>query len=175
MTDRALAPVVGTLLLVGVVLATAAVVAAGAGALAAAGPGGTADTRPSPPPADATAPANGPVAFSLSASGDRVAVTYERGPPVPVADLRLRISVAGEPLTHQPPVPFFSARGFRSGPTGPFNVGSDGVWSAGETGAVTVAGTNDPSLAPGRTVTVRLFRAGSSRPLATLTAAIAGN
>jgi flagellin-like protein len=188
-TDRGLAPVVGTLLLVGVVLATATTLAVASGnavsvpvpgvgashaatasdGLAvyrgAAGSGGPAEALASPSAA-------GRRAFSLSVTGDRVALGYERGPPMRVADLRLRVAVDGDPLAHQPPVPFFSARGFRPGPTGPFNVGSDGVWSAGETGSVDVAGTNRPRIGPGRTVTVRLYERGSSRPLVTLTASV---
>lgn len=183
MTDRALSPVVATLLLVALVLSTAAVVAAASDALvadasaraAAADPGST-GLRGVP---DASAgPAAGvgsglpPTAFSLSATGDRLAVTYERGPTLDAPTLRLRIAVDGEPLAFQPPLPFFAARGFRSGPTGPFNVAGDGVWSAGETATLAVAGTNDPELEPGRTVTVRLYRGSSSRPLATLTASV---
>jgi flagellin-like protein len=190
-TDRGLSPVVGTLLLVGVVLAAATTlvvvsgdavrgVAASDGVIgvhgaAAEDPAARHDAVAADGPAGAfvSSPSAGrAAAFSLSVSGDRVGLGYERGPPLRVADLRLDISVDGEPLAHQPPVPFFSARGFRPGPTGPFNVGSDGVWTAGETGSVVVAGTNSPRLGPGRTVTVRLYVRGSSRPLATLTASV---
>lgn len=182
MTDRALSPVVGTLLLVALVLSTAVVVAAASDALvadasarAAADAPGHASGLPGARGASAD-PAAGrgsdpqPTAFSLSLTENGIAVTYERGPTLDVSALRLRIDVDGEPLAFQPPLPFFAARGFRSGPTGPFNVAGDGAWSAGETGTLAVAGTNDPELEPGRTVTVRLYRDSSSRPLATLTA-----
>jgi flagellin-like protein len=185
-TDRGLSPVVGTLLLVGVVLAAATTLAVVSGDAvlgvaafdATTAPEGSAASHgvaasDGPAGAFVSSPSAGRrVAFSLSVTGDRVALGYERGPPMRVADLRLDVSVDGEPLAHQPPVPFFSARGFRPGPTGPFNVGSDGVWTAGETGSVVVAGTNRPRLGPGRTVTVRLYERGSSRPLATLTASV---
>ncbi|QIB73028.1 type IV pilin [Halogeometricum borinquense] len=161
MTDRALSPVVGTLVLVGLVLVAATVVAAASGSVAS--EFSPRDTASLPSAAD-------PVAFSLAVTGNQIAVTHERGPPIQVADLRIHILVAGDSLAFQPPVPFFSARGFRPGPTGPFNVGSDGVWSAGETGSVVIAGTNDPQPEPGGTVTVQIYRIGSSRPLATLTA-----
>ena len=112
------------------------------------------------------------MAFSLAATGDTLTVTYERGPTLDVSALRLRITVDGDPLAFQPPLPFFAARGFRSGPTGPFNVAGDGAWSACETATLAVAETNDPELDSGRTVTVRLYRGSSSRPLATLTASV---
>lgn len=162
MTDRALSPVVGTLLLVALVLSTAVVVAAASDALVA-----DASARAAGPGSDPR-----PTAFSLSLTETGLAVTYERGPTLDVSALRLRIAVGGEPLAFQPPLPFFAARGFRSGPTGPFNVAGDGAWSAGETGTLAVAGTNGPELEPGRTVTVRLYRGSSSRPLATLTASV---
>ncbi|SFR34464.1 archaellin/type IV pilin N-terminal domain-containing protein [Halogeometricum limi] len=161
MTDRALSPVVGTALLVVLVVSLSAAVATASGAVVSVG---------DPPPRNADFDA--PTAFSLSVSGDWLAVTYERGPALVVSDLRLVVVVDGDALKHQPPLPFFAARGFGSGPTGPFNVAGDGVWSAGETGRLRVAGTNDPVPEAGRTVTVRLYRGTSSRPLATLRAAV---
>lgn len=71
--------------------------------------------------------------------------------------LAVRISVDGESLAHQPPVPFFSASGFRPGPTGPFNAAADPRWTVGETATLKLAGTNDPTIEPGATVTVRVF------------------
>ncbi|MDS0296490.1 archaellin/type IV pilin N-terminal domain-containing protein [Halogeometricum luteum] len=185
MTDRALSPVVATLLLVGLVLSTAVVVGAASDALVAgasaraaavdsdsAGLRGVGAPGASADPAAGLGPSPRPTAFSLSATGDELAVTYERGPTLDASALRLRIAVDGDPLAFQPPLPFFAARGFRSGPTGPFNVAADGAWSAGETATLAVAETNDPELEPGRTVTVRLYRGSSSRPLATLTASV---
>lgn len=97
--------------------------------------------------------------FSLGvdAASDRIAVTHEGGEPVPVGPLRTSVTVGGEPLTEQPPVPFFAASGFRSGPTGPFNTATDGPWRAGQTAAVRLATTNDPLLEAGATVTVELY------------------
>lgn len=135
---RALSSVLGTVLLTAVVV----VAAAGVGALVAVEP-------PAPAPtARFTATAD--------AGADRIALTHEGGDTVEVGDLSVSIRVDDRPLAHQPPVPFFAARGFESGPTGPFNVAADGTWSAGETATVTVASTNDPRLSPGSTVEVRL-------------------
>lgn len=87
-------------------------------------------------------------------------MTHRGGDAVVPADLRVRVRVDGEPLAEQPPVPFFAAEGFESGPTGPFNSATDGEWRAGETGSLRVADTNDPSLRPGATVEVGLYAAG---------------
>jgi FlaG/FlaF family flagellin (archaellin) len=97
-----------------------------------------------------------PVALSVSVSGDRLTFTHQAGPTLDVGDLSIHVAVDGTDLDHQPPVPFFSASGFRPGPTGPFNSASDGQWSVGETASVRVASTNSPSLDPGVRVTVRI-------------------
>lgn len=94
---------------------------------------------------------------SLSVSDQRLALTHEAGDALDVADLRVRILVAGDPLAHQPPLPFFSARGFEAGPTGPFNVASDDEWTAGQTATLTLASTNEPRIGPGDRVTVELY------------------
>lgn len=136
--SRALSPVVGTVTLIAVVVIAATAV----GALV------TVET-----------PATSPVAqFSVTADAgtDRIALTHEGGDAVAVSDLSVTISVDGRPLAHQPPVPFFAARGFESGPTGPFNSASDDDWSAGERATVSLASTNSPRLAPGASVEVRL-------------------
>ncbi len=90
-------------------------------------------------------------------SDGRITLTLFSGDPVDVRDATVRVTVAGEPRTHQPPVPYFAARGFRGGPTGPFNVAADSSWTVGETAAVQVAGTNSPELRAGATLTVRVL------------------
>lgn len=160
MSARALSPVVGVVVLVGVTVVVAAVVGAGAVAFA-------------PEDVDSDRPrghSTGGVALSLRADGDTVTLTHEAGRPLSVRRLELRVEVDGTPLRRQPPVPFFSARGFRPGPTGPFNVGSDGTWSVGERASFTVAGTNAPTLEEGRTVTVTVY--GENRRLARLSAVV---
>lgn len=108
--------------------------------------------------------------LSLSVEGDRLRVAHEGGDTLDVRAVDLRISVNGTRLTHQPPVPFFSATGFHPGPTGPFNAASDGAWRVGETATFRVAGTNDPTLAPGRTVSVVI--AADGMPVARLEAVV---
>lgn len=93
---------------------------------------------------------------AADASGE-ISVTHHGGDPVDPDDLRLRVRVDGRPLAEQPPVPFFAARGFESGPTGPSNSATDGEWRAGETASLRVAGTNDPAVTAGATVELRLY------------------
>ncbi len=147
-SGRAIAPVAGVLLLAITVVLAGGVVTVALGA-----------------PADPVEPA--PTAsLSLSASGDRVTVTHRGGDALDASELDVRVSVDGESLARQPPVPFFSASGFRPGPTGAFNAASDGEWRVGGSASFRVAGTNDPVLEPGRTVVVEISVDG--RPVATL-------
>jgi FlaG/FlaF family flagellin (archaellin) len=146
--DRAIAPVAGVLLLAITVVLAGGVVTVALGA-----------------PADTAGPAP-TVSLSLSATGDRIALSHRGGDPLNASALDVRVSVDGEPLARQPPVPFFSAAGFRPGPTGAFNAASDGEWRVGGSASFRVAGTNDPVLEPGRTVVVEVSVGG--RPVATL-------
>lgn len=95
---------------------------------------------------------------SADAATDRLTVTHNGGDSLAVEALSIRISVEGEPLAHQPPVPFFAAEGFASGPTGPFNSATEGAWSAGQTAGLRLAGTNAPLLSPGDTVEITITR-----------------
>lgn len=90
-------------------------------------------------------------------SDGRVAVTLLSGESIDIESATVRVAVGGEPLAHQPPVPFFAARGFHGGPTGPFNVAADPSWTVGETASLRVAGTNSPELRVGATLTVRVL------------------
>ncbi|TKX86416.1 type IV pilin [Halorubrum sp. SS5] len=141
-----MAPVAGVLL-----IAITVVLAGGVAAAALDGPSATV-----PPSA----------VLSLSATDDRIAIDHRGGDPIDVAAVRVRVSVDGEPLDEQPPLPFFSAAGFHPGPTGPFNSAGDDTLRVGETAAFRVADTNDPTLEPGRRVTVEITADG--RPVATL-------
>ena len=141
-----MAPVAGVLL-----IAITVVLAGGVAAAALDGPSATV-----PPSA----------VLSLSATDDRIAIEHRGGDPIDVAAVTVRVSVDGEPLEKQPPVPFFSAAGFHPGPTGPFNSAGDDTLRVGETAAFRVADTNDPTLEPGRRVTVEI--AADGRPVATL-------
>lgn len=148
MTDRAVTtgPPVG--IVVALVLGTA-VAAVGLGAI----PG-------TPTVAGAT----------LAVDGDRLILTHRAGEPIDVRRLDVVVRVDGTPLRHQPPIPFFAARGFRPGPTGPFNAAADPTWEVDERGSIRVATTNRPALVAGARVTVELRYDG--RRLAILSATV---
>ena len=140
---RASVPTLGVAALVGLTVVLA--VAVGAAATGFAPPG----------PAE-------PVALALEAVAgpDRVVLEHVGGPPLDVRDLRLRVAVGGEPLAHQPPVPFVGAPGFDGAPSGPFNAAADPTWTVGEAASFRLAGTNEPGLVPGVRVRVRVVRDG---------------
>lgn len=154
MSTRALSSVVGVVLLLAVAVLTAAAV--GVTALGAA------------PPDDSPTRA----AFDLraDADADRLTLVHRGGDTVAVSDLRVRVRIDGHPLAHQPPVPFFAATGFESGPTGPFNTAADADWGAGERASLRLAGTNEPEMEPGSQVTVELYLDGQKLVELTATA-----
>lgn len=100
---RATAPVVAVALLVLLAIGLAGVVAAGLDTV----------EPPEPPPRAA-------LELSVDADADRLAFAHLGGDDIDVGALRLRVTIDDIPLAHQPLVPFFSATGFRPGPTGPF-------------------------------------------------------
>jgi hypothetical protein len=108
----------------------------------------------------------------VASADGTIQVTHAGGAPVDVRRLDVTVTVDGTPLRYQPPVPFFSARGFYSGPRGPFNSAADPAWTTGEPAAFRVAGTNDPGVTPGSEVVVRL--AIEERPVATLRLRVGG-
>lgn len=141
MSDRALSPVIGCLLLTAITVAGAAAV-------------GAAVTVDSPDPVPMAS-------FDAGAdSSGAVRITHRGGDAIDPDTLRVHVRVDGDPLASQPPVPFFSAHGFESGPTGPFNVAYTGDWRAGETARFRIAATNAPTLYPGASVEIRLYVAG---------------
>ncbi len=136
--DRGLSPVLGAVALVAVTVALGATV------------GMLVQSAPAEPPPRAS--------FDLAASTDgEVTLTHAGGDALDVRDLRVEITVDGDDLAHQPPVPYFAAPGFRGGPTGPFNTAGDPEWTAGETASVQIASTNAPGIAPGSRVTVGVY------------------
>lgn len=145
MDARGVSPLVGLVSLLAVTVALAGAV--GAGALSFAPPDAPAQT-----------------ALDASADAERgtVSVTHRGGDTLAIESLTVRIRLDGEPLRHQPPVPFVGAPGFRGAPSGPFNRADDGEWTAGETATLRLAGTNAPRLEPGSTVELRLY-AGETR------------
>lgn len=94
--------------------------------------------------------------LSADSTTDRIALTHRRGDPLDVTALTLTVRIDGTELSHQPPIPFFGAEGFQSGPTGPFNTASGPTWRAGETASLRLATTNEPQLESGSTVSVTL-------------------
>lgn len=141
MADRALSPVVGTVCLLAVTVLLAAVVGASVH----------------------VAPPSDPITASFEATVEptgEVTVLHRGGDTIDPEAIDLRIHVEGEPLERQPPVPFFSARGFESGPVGPFNSATARQWRAGEAASITIAGTNDPEMRAGDAVTIEMFADG---------------
>jgi len=95
--------------------------------------------------------------LAAEATGDgTVALTLLSGPPVDPNALDVRVEVDGVALARQPPVPFFSASGFYSGPTGAFNHASDTDWVVGETVTFRIAPTNEPVPTAGDAVRIEL-------------------
>lgn len=137
--ERGAIPVVGVLLLLAITVLSAATL------------GFVVSTPASEPPPTAS--------FELSADGQsgEIELTHLGGDRINLTEVSLRISIDGTRLEKQPPVPFFAASGYMSGPTGPFNRASPNAWAAGETATLTVASTNEPELSPGDTVRVQLL------------------
>lgn len=141
MTERALSPVIGTVLLLVVTLLVA-------GAASASLLGMASLEEPSQP-------------ISISATADAqtntITLVHQAGPPLDVRDLEIKILIDGLPLFHQPPVPFVGARGFRGAPSGPFNAAADPKWIAGESGSFRIARKNVPSIDPGSVIKIKLY------------------
>ncbi|WP_246310186.1 type IV pilin [Halorarum halophilum] len=139
-SGRASAPALGVALLLLVAVSLSAAVGAAAF--------GTVGATTSPPPT---------ASIALEVEDGTLAFAHRGGDALDVRTLRLEVEVDGTALTHQPPVPFFAARGFVSGPTGPFNAATDPMWTAGERATVEPAGTNAPDIVRGATVTVDVY------------------
>lgn len=135
---RGTIPVIGTVLLIALTVVVALILGT-----ALLGGGSTAEPTPT-------------AAIELSVDGNTLTFSHDHGEPLNVTAISIQITVDGEPLDDQPPVPFFAASGFESGPTGPFNTASDNEWRVGQTASLTVADTNQPTLDSGSTVSVRI-------------------
>ena len=136
--DRAGSPIVGTVLLVGIVVALGLTVGAAITVT---------DRSIAQPPAAS-------LSLAVDPSADRITIAHEGGEPLDVSEIELTVAVDDQPLSIQPPVPFFAARGFVSGPTGAFNVAGSTTLRAGETASFRLAETNEPAIVPGAGVTV---------------------
>jgi flagellin-like protein len=137
--DRAASPVIAIVLLIGITVVAAAALGVTVFDMF--------STEPLP---QAT--------FTLSADSttQTITLTHRGGTALDPASLRLRIAVDGEPIAHQPPIPFFSSEGFMSGPTGPFNSADEGKWIAGQSASVQLASTNT-QFSAGSVITIRLY------------------
>ena len=143
--DRAVSPVVAVVLLL-------LITVVGTAGVASVAMGMDATQR-----ADGTDPT---LAASAVAADQRITLVHRGGDALDLRNCSLVISIDGEPLAHQPPVPYFAAEGFRGTPTGAFNVGGDPVLDPGERASLQLASTNSPQLAAGDRVTVRIRRQG---------------
>jgi hypothetical protein len=107
---------------------------------------------------------SGPNFASISAEASpdgTVTLTHEYGEAVDVTDVTVIVSVDGTRLSHQPPVPFFSAAGFAPGPTGPFNTAADSNWTVGERASFVISETNSPTPTAGDQITVEILEGGT--------------
>ncbi|AWB28247.1 type IV pilin [Halococcoides cellulosivorans] len=140
--DRATSPVVGSVVLIVLTVVLAGSVAAAFGSVST--------------PAE---PRYASIDGSVDADTDQINLIHRRGDPLDVDDLDLRLSVDGEPVTHQPDVPFNGTVGFTGAPEGPFNAASaDRVWRAGDRAGFELG--NNTAIDAGDTVTVTISHEG---------------
>lgn len=137
--SRGVSPVIGVVLLIAITVIGATAV------------GFTVSQEPPSPAPTAT------FELSVDAGADRLTLKHQRGDEIDLSSVRFRVTVDGEELSSQPPVPFFSAEGFESGPTGPFNSASPDHWRVGQTGTLTLASTNEPEIEAGDRVAVAIL------------------
>lgn len=149
MPDRALAPVIGVVLMVALVVILSGVLAVFVLGI---------EHEDAPPQASLSA--------TIDAEHDRFVFVHEGGDTIQVDRVEIEITIDGEPLDHQPPVPFFSTTGFQSGPRGAFNPASDTTWAAGERASFSMACSNAPK--PTRDSRVRVVVFVDDDPIATL-------
>lgn len=141
--DRAVSPVVGVVVLIGLTVLLSVTVL------------GTVEMSVGEPPPAAS------LTFTVDGAEDRIALTHRGGETLDVARFDILVTVDGDELRHQPPVPFFAADGFESGPEGPFNSASPDTFRAGETATFVIASTNDPQIHSGSRVSLQI-RTGNS-------------
>ncbi|MFC3957695.1 type IV pilin N-terminal domain-containing protein [Halovivax cerinus] len=152
-SDRSVAPIVGLLALLSVTVLLGAVVAIGVGSFDVGGE-----------------PSSIVVSVSAESETNRIVLTHRYGEPISVSEVDVEVSIDGEPLATQPPVPFFQADGFRGGPTGPFNERADPRWEVGERAGFAIAATNAPTIGPGDEVVVTIVVDGDPIARASTTA-----
>lgn len=150
MTSRGLTPVVGVVVLVVITMVLTGLIA---GIVAGDWRDGSTST----------------VALSLTVTTDGNGVLelrHEGGETIDLEAVSMQVSIDDEPLKYQPEVPSFNPAGFHS-PGGAFHWWSGSLWRPGEQGTLTLAGSNDPSIESGSTVTVVVIEDG--HPIAQVT------
>ncbi len=90
-------------------------------------------------------------------STNTVSITNDGPREIDVRELTVTIEIDHTPIHHPLTVPYFSQRGFHSGPTGAFNSATDPFWSTGERVSFRIASTNSPTLEPGKSLTITLI------------------
>ena len=146
-SGRGLSPVVGTVLLVAITVILAGTVAFALGGI----------STPATPMLGTETPN---LALEADAEADELRFEHEAGPPIDVDGVDLAVEIADEELSHQPPIPFVGAPGYRTAPDGPFNAAGDQRWESGETATLTLASTNEPGLEEGDVVRVEVTESG---------------
>ncbi len=146
MLDRGTVPIVAHILLVGLVVVTAA----SAGAILVT----TADVLPSAPTFEPDRPAESEPQIDLEADRAELTLTHRGPDAIDLGATAVEITVDGEPLRFDPTVPYFSIVGFRPGPTGAFNVAGDDQWEPNKTTTIEIVPPNDPIPQAGSEVTV---------------------
>ncbi|AGB17166.1 Protein of unknown function (DUF1628) [Halovivax ruber XH-70] len=141
---RSISPVVGVIALVALTVCLGAVVAVGVSSVE----------------IGAESPAFGFEATAESAT-DRIVLEHQHGDEIDVSTIDVVVTVDGEALAVQPPVPFFQEDGFRGGPSGPFNSRADSRWRVGERAGFRLASTNAPTIDPGDEIVVSIERDGN--------------
>lgn len=106
---------------------------------------------------DVAEPAPRPsLSLSADAATETVRLSHRHGDELDMTSVDVSVEIGGKALQYQPPVPFFAATGFESGPEGAFNVAGSTTLRAGETASFALATTNSPGIAVGDTVSVQL-------------------
>ena len=127
MSDRAVSPVLGVILLVALTVITAGVIALFVTELP-----------------DMREPPVVTMEGTVNASDNTLTIVHTGGDSIAVDELALHVTVDEEPLTYQPPVPFESARGYSTGPSGPLHSWGSSTWEPGEESRLQLAGSNEP-------------------------------
>lgn len=104
---------------------------------------------------------------TLNASSNEITLTHTGGDDVSVEPLEMRITVDDEPLRYQPDIPFASQTGFSTGPSGPLHAWATGTWSPSTSSSLSLSDSNEPLPDHDSTVVVSITY--DNQPLADIT------